>query len=203
MFYYKDKNICICKINIIRLVILLYLLYCATGPKSTFSQIYQINSIVFYNNPIIKGDSISYTIDCFFKEKNINYFWFFDLEFNCITIEFFNKLIVPQITLPSHSPFIFFKIQEVESKLSLTKIISKIIIGIDKGNNNEIIWNYYVTNVTESQVRIIIWKKNYFLNVIKKEKRKKYLKIAISFISAIIITLTGIIIFYKLQNYNY
>ena len=181
MFYYKDKNICICKINIIRLVILLYLLYCATGPKSTFSQIYQIDSIVFYNNPIIKGDSISYTIDCFFKEKNINYFWFFDSEFNCITIEFFNKLIVPQITLPSHSPFIFFKIQEVESKLSLTKIISKIIIGIDKGNNNE-----------------IIWKKNYFLNVIKKEKRKKYLKIAISFISAIIITLTGIIIFYKL-----
>jgi hypothetical protein len=166
------------------------------------AQMFHVDSVRLCSAPTVRGDSLFYTLDCYFQEKPTNYWSYYDNFLNAVIIEFIDKLLlVPEVTFPHESPFKNFKVKAVETKMALSGVMTRMVIRLDKGPANEKLWNYAMTLHNSTTLHITIWKKlESHQEKVAREKKKRFVTsfiIGLSF--SLAIAVTGIIVFLNLD----
>ena len=170
--------------------------------QNVSAQMFHVDSVRLCSAPTIRGDSLFYTLDCYFREKPTNYWSYYDNFLNAVVIEFIDHLLlVPEVSFPHESPFKDFKVRAVETKMALSGVMTRMVIRLDKGPANERLWNYNVTLNNSTALRITIWKKmGSHQKKMAKEKRARFITsfiIGLSF--SLAIAVTGTIVFLNLD----
>jgi len=122
-------------------------------------EVYRIDSVRI-NAPEIHGDSLIYTLDIHFLDHPGSLWSYYDPDAGAIIIEFFDAEIrAPAIRFPKGMPFLGFRVNNTESEMALTKVLSRLTLTVDKGPAGDQFWNNDVRVVPgNSMVRAIIWK---------------------------------------------
>jgi hypothetical protein len=170
--------------------------------QNVSAQMYHVDSMRLCSAPTVRGDSLFYTLDCYFQEKPVNYWSYYDNFLNAVVIEFIdNLLMVPEVTFTHDSPFKNFKVKAVETKMALSGVMTRMVFLLDKGQAGERLWNYNVTLRNSTILRITIWKK--MVSHQEKMSREKKARFVTSFIIglsfSLAIAVTGIIVFLNLD----
>lgn len=171
--------------------------------QNVSAQMFHVDSVRLCSAPLVRGDSLFYTLDCYFQEKPANYWSYYDNFLHAVVIEFIDHLLlVPEVTFPHESPFKNFKVKAVETKMALSGVMTRMVFLLDKGPAGERLWNYNVTLYNSTTLRITIWKKmESRQEKIAREKKTRFITsfiIGLSF--SIAIAVTGIIVFLNLDG---
>jgi hypothetical protein len=167
------------------------------------AQMFHIDSVRLCSAPSIHGDSLFYTLDCFFQEKPANYSSYYDNLLNAVVIEFIdNLLITPEVSFPAESPFKDLKIRAVETKMALSGVMTRMVFILDKGPSKEMVWNYNVTLHNHTALRITIWKKmeSYQERMAQEKKAHFFMSFFVGLSLSLAIVAAGIIIFLNLDT---
>ena len=122
------------------------------------ADIFHIDSVKI-NAPIIRQDSLIYTLDMYFLDRPGSFWSYYDQTTGSITIEFIDaQIFAPQVTFPKGMPFLGFRVRNAESGMALTKEVSHVSVTVDKGPRGDQFWNNDVRLVNNSVVRVVIWK---------------------------------------------
>jgi hypothetical protein len=170
--------------------------------QNVSAQMFHVDSVRLCSVPSIRGDSLIYTLDCYFQEKPSNYWSFYDNLLNAVVIEFMDYLLmVPEVTFPHDSPFKDFKVKAVETKMALSGVMTRMVISLDKGPSNERLWNYSLKPFKSTVLRITIWKKmTSYQEKLAKEKRARFITVMVSLSLSLAVVVTGVIIFLNLES---
>jgi hypothetical protein len=170
--------------------------------QNVSAQMFHVDSVRLCSAPTIRGDSLFYTLDCYFQEKPANYWSYYDNLLNAVVIEFIDHLLmVPEVSFPHDSPFKDFRAKVVETQMALSGVMTRMVIRLDKGPANEKLWNYAMTLRNSTTLRITIWKKmESHQEKMAREKKARFVTsfiIGLSF--SLAIAVTGIIVFLNLD----
>ena len=181
----------------------LFAVFLLPAVQNVPAQLFHIDSMQLCSAPTVRGDSLFYTLDCYFQEKPANYWSYYDNPLNAVVIVFIdNLLITPEVSFPVESPFKGFKVRAVETKMALSGVMTRMVFILDKGPSSEKVWNYYVTLRNSTTLRITIWKKmGSYQETLAREKKARFLtSFFVGLSLSLAIAVTGIVIFLNLNT---
>ncbi|HUI92971.1 MAG TPA: hypothetical protein VLX68_12050 [Chitinivibrionales bacterium] len=178
-------------------------LFLLLPPQALFAQMFHVDSVRACSAPTVHSDTLFYTLDCYFREKPVNYWSYYDRILNAVVIEFIdNLLMAPEVTFPHNNPFKEFKAKAVETKMALSGVMTRVAIRLDKGPAGEQSWNYSMSLRTNTALRITIWKKmELSQQKMEKENRARFItSFMIGLSISVAIIAAGVIFFLNLNT---
>lgn len=162
------------------------------GCTGAWADVFHIDSVRI-NAPKILNDSLIYTMDIHFLEHPGPFWSYYDQANGMIVVEFLDaSVLAPPVKFARGMPFLGFKVRKAQSEMALTRVVSRVTVYVDRGQNGERFWNNDTRLVGNSTVRIVIWKEK---TAHEKIKGKKSRVVAISVGASVLVLFIVIAIF--------
>jgi len=140
------------------------------------AEITQINSPP---TPLMRNDSLLYTMDMMFKHLKSKFWSYPDNSNRAVLIELYGlDVSVPPMQFPRSSPVRKVSVKNQKTKMALSGRLSTICIAVDKG------WNFEVSQPDSNSLRVLLSKK-LDLKEIKEAQSEKKSKPFLSYIGAV------------------
>jgi hypothetical protein len=130
-----------------RAVVLAFVV-CGTAAAQTAQppRVVRIDSIMVDRTPVVRHDSLFFTLFCFCKGLPGNYWYYFDRLQGALTIEVLESGVNDyDIKFPSYSPIRRLRARTMETGMALTRTEARFMIEVDKGKTGMTMWGNSVS----------------------------------------------------------
>jgi hypothetical protein len=180
--------------------IVMCVFFLLAGSGNASGKVLHADSVQLCKSPIVRGDSLIYTLDIFFQEEPKNFWSYYDKILKYVVIEFFDVLVLaPEVSFPYDCPLKELRVKSVETKTALTGRMSRIEVAIDQKSAAEQFWFTDVQLLNKSTMRITIWKKMMSYQKLMEKKKSNVMTIGISVLVLSMTLLTVIIVVLNLN----
>ena len=122
--------------------------------KDDGADVIEIERVSSSSTPVMKNDSILYSLDLIFKEFPAKFWSYADSASHTATIEIFgNEVRAPVITLPASSPVNDIQIKNRATNMALSGRMAAIIFSIDAG------WHVEIAQADSNDIHMTLGKK--------------------------------------------
>jgi hypothetical protein len=136
-------------------------------------QLLRIDSTQVCKVPLIRHDSLFFTLDVFARGLPKHYWYYFDSKQSAVIVELFGVRVDEwETAFPSSSPFKGLRAKTVENKMAFTGVEARLLFTLGQEENGQVLWNNSV-ELHGGDLRVTIGKTmtNY-----RKTARKKILR---------------------------
>ncbi len=134
-----------CYLRLTRIPALRSVVFClciAAAPRIGEAQLLHIDSTVVCPVPVVRHDSLLFTLDLYGAGLSRNYWYFFDSLHNAVVIELFDaKIDEWDTSFPSDCPFRRLRARTADSKMSITGRDARLLIAIDRKKGRPVRWS--------------------------------------------------------------
>jgi hypothetical protein len=106
------------------------------------AQILRIDSTQVCKIPLIRHDSLFFTLDVFGRGLPKHYWYYFDRMQSAVVVELFDVHVDEwETAFPSGIPFKGLRAKTAECKMALTGVETRLLLTVGRGENEQTLWN--------------------------------------------------------------
>lgn len=172
----------------------------AEAPPPQPTRVVRIDSVRVERIPVVRHDSLFFTLQCFCNGLPGNYWYYFDSSQSHLVIEVFESDVDDyDVKFPSYSPFRWLHARTVETGMALTRTETRVIVDVDKGKTRGIMWNGSVSMLGGKGFSVTIAKPIADYRDVRHKKTTRVVAVVTSLSIALVAVAAGIALFFSLQ----
>lgn len=163
-------------------------------------RIVRIDSVRVDRTPMVRHDSLFFTLQCFCNGLPGNYWYYFDSSESHVVIEVFESGVDEyDVKFPSYSPFRRLRARTVETGMALTRAEARVMIDVDKGKAGRIMWNNSVSMLSGKGFSVTIAKPITDYSDARRKRTTRVVAIVTTLSVALLAVTAGVVLFFTLQ----
>ncbi|HMD67838.1 MAG TPA: hypothetical protein VKF42_03100 [Chitinivibrionales bacterium] len=172
----------------------------AETPLPQPTRVVRIDSVRVERIPVVRHDSLFFTLQCFCNGLPGNYWYYFDSSQSHVVIEVFESGVDDyDVKFLSYSPFRWLHARTVETGMALTRAETRVIIDFDKGKSGGIMWNGSVSMLGGKGFSVTIAKPITDNGYVRHKRTTRVVAIVTSLSIALLAVAAGVALLFSLQ----